>query len=335
VRLFLLGGLCIALLACQSKAKKTELPAEVDYLQAKDAGVILAQGYNRSAVFSDDGDKIYYISKNRKGHKNNQIHEYDLILQSDRRLTFQDGDVFSVVPLNDQDIIYASNTDEIKEEPFAKDQDARFPRAEMYQSDSYGSEITRLTHTPGFDGEMIYVPSKKQLLFVSLRTGLPGLFWLDLSTEKVVPFAVDKEKVQRSPALSLDEKSIYWIEEDAKEKTNSIVTATVLGKNRKLVKTLKGSVKNVLPSKNGQIIYSWLPEGAEFSQIDTFDGEKTCTQTLLKSKLNFSEPQFSVKNPNLLIFRVFNNDKSQIYRWQMPLDLGPCNEQAPSDTLKK
>jgi Tol biopolymer transport system component len=335
VRFFLMCGFCMTLLACQSKSKKTELPAEVDYLQSKDASIILSQGYNRSAVFSDDGDKIFYISKNRKGHKNTQIHEYDLTLQTDRRMTFQDGEVLSVIPLNDQIIVYASNTDEIKEEPFAGEKDPSYPKAEIYQSDMFGAEITRLTNNSGFDGEMIYVPGKKQLLFVSLRSGLPGLYWLDLQTEKVTPFYVDKEKVQRSPALSDDGKSIYWIEEDAKDKMNSIVTATILGKNRKVVRSLKGTIKSVLPNRTGQVVYSWLPEGAEFSQVDYFDAEKTCTQTLLKSKLNFSEPQFSVKNPNLMIFRVSNNDKSQIYRWQLPVDLGPCNEQVPSDTMKK
>lgn len=335
MRFFLLYGACLALLACQSKPKKTELPAEVDYLKSIDASVILSQGYNRSAVFSDDGDKIFYISKNRRGHKNTQIHEYDLILQADRRLTFQDGEVFSVQPLNNREIIYASNTDEIKESPFAVEKDDRFPRAELYQSDLFGSEIVRLTHNPGFDGEMIFVPARKQLLFTSTRSGSPGLFWLDLRTGKALPFQTDSEKPQRSPALATDSRTVFWIEEDLKEKTTSIYSDSIFGKKRNLVKTFKGQVKSLLPARDGQIIYSWVPEGNEFSQIDIYDSEKKCTQTLLKSKLNFSEPQFSVKNPNLIIFRVSSNDKSQIYRWQLPLHLGPCNEQAPSDTLKK
>lgn len=335
MRLFFQCGLLLALLACQSKPKKTELPAEVDYLQSKDAGVILAQGYNRSAVFSEDGDKIFYVSKNRLGHKNSQIHEYDLFLQTDRRLTFQDGEVFGVVPLNDRQIIYSSNTDEIKEAPFTKDMDPRFPKAEIYLSDLLGSEITRLTNSPGFDGEMIWVPAKKQVLMTSVRSKIPGLYWLNLESEKVSPFAVDKEKTQRSAALSIDGKFIYWIEEDPKAQTSSILSAPIHGKARAVFKTLTGSVTKVLPSKNNQVIYSWLPDKADFYQIDIYDGTKNCTQTLLKSKLQFGEPQFSVKNPSVIIFRVSNNDKSQIYRWQLPIDLGPCNEQGTSDTLAK
>jgi Tol biopolymer transport system component len=328
-------GICAGLTACSLKSKKTELPAEVDYLQTKDASIVLSQGYNRGAVFSTDGDQIFYISRDRKGHKNTQIHEYDLTLQADRRLTFQDGDVFNVIALNDDQIIYASNTDEIKEQPFAKEKDPRFPKTELYLSDLYGSEIVRLTNSPGYDGEMIFVPLRKNLLFTSTRSGIPGLYWLDLNTEKTVAYAVDKEKTQRSPALSPDGKNIFWIEENTKEKTNDVVTANVQGKNRKVVRTLKGSIKSVLPTRSGMLIYSWQPEGADFSQLDLFDAEKNCTQTMMKTKLNFAEPQFSVNNPNLLIFRASSNDKSQIYRWQIPLDLGPCNEQPASDTIKK
>jgi len=323
------------LLSCQSKPKKTELPAEVDYLQSKDAGVILAQGYNRSAVFSDDGDKIYYVSKNRIGHKNSQIHEYDLFLQTDRRLTFQDGEVFAVIPLNDRQIIYSSNTDEIKEAPFTKDDDPRYPKSEIYLSDLLGSEITRLTNSPGFDGEMLWVPAKKQVLMTSVRSKIPGLYWLNLESEKVTPFAVNKEKPQRSAALSVDGKFIYWIEEDPKTQTNSILFSSLQGKTHSVFRTLTGTTAKVLPSKGNQVIYSWLPEKADYYQIDIYDSAKNCTQTLLKSKLQFGEPQFSVKNPNVIIFRVSNNDKSQIYRWQLPIDLGPCNEQVPSDTMSK
>jgi dipeptidyl aminopeptidase/acylaminoacyl peptidase len=335
VRFLFVFGLCASLIACQSKNKKPELPAEVDYLKSKDASVFLSQGYNRAAVFSADGDKIYYISKNRIGHKNTQIHEYDLTMQRDRRLTFQDGEVLSVFPLERDQILYSSSTDEIKEQPFVTDADPRFPRAEIYHSDLFGSDIGRLTQSPGFDGEMIYVPAKKQMLFTSTRSGIAGLYWLDLQSDRVLPFQVDKEKPQRNASLSADGKMLYWIEEDPKEKVQNIVSSNLFGKNRKVVKSLKGNIKDVVVSRKGELVYSLIPEGAEFSQIELYEAEKLCTQTILKNKLNFSEVQFSVKNPNLMIFRVSGADKSQVYRWDLPVDLGPCNEQAPSDTLKK
>ena len=322
----ILFGFSCGLSACSSKNRKPDLPAEVDYLQTKDASIVLSQGYNRGAVFSEEGDKIFYISRDRKGHKNTQIHEYDLTLQADRRLTYQDGEVFSVIPLNEEQIIYASNTDEIKEQPFAGEPNKHYPKAELYLSDLYGSEISRLTNSPGFDGEMIQVPPRKSLLFTSTRAGTPGLFWLDLQTDKIQVFAHDKVKPQRSAALSFDGKALFWIEEDLKEKSNTIMTSDLSGKKRKGVLTLKGVVNSLLPARNGLIIYGWQPDGASFNQLDIFDPEKICTQSLLKTKLNFSEPQFSVKNPSLILVRVFNNDKSQVYRWQMPVDLGPCNK---------
>lgn len=335
MRFFFLTGLCMALLACQSKTKKPELPAEVDYLQSKDASVVLSQGYNRSAVFSIDGEKIYYVSQNRKGHKNTQIHEYDLTMQRDRRVTFQDGEVLSVFPLEKDQILYSSTTDEIKEQPFAVDADPRYPKAEIYHSDPYGNDIGRLTNSPGFDGEMLYVPAKKQMLFTSTRQETPGLYWLDLDTDKVIIFQFDRARPQRSASLAPDGKTLYWVEEDLVDKTQNIVTSTVWGKNRAVVRNLKGVIHSVVMNKKNELVYSWTPEGAEFSQIDLYEEAKLCTQTLLKNKLNFSEMQFSVKNPNLMLFRVAGADKSQVYRWDLPVDLGPCNEQAPQDTLKK
>lgn len=335
MRFFFLTGMCLALFACQSKTKKPELPAEVDYLQTKDASVVLSQGYNRSAVFSPDGEKIYYISQNRKGHKNTQIHEYDLTMQRDRRITFQDGDILSVFPLEKDQLLYSSTTDEIKEQPFVADADARYPKSEIYHSDLFGNEIGRLTNSPGFDGQMIYVPAKKQMLFTSSRQGTLGLYWLDLQTDKVLPFQFDKERPQRSATLAPDGKTLYWVEEDLIGKTQNIVTSTAWGKNRAVVRNLQGNIHSVVLSKKNELVYSWTPDGAEFSQIDLYEESKLCTQTLLKNKLNFSEMQFSVKNPNLMLFRVAGADKSQVYRWDLPVDLGPCNEQAPSDTLKK
>lgn len=335
MRLLFVSGLCCALLACQSKSKKNELPAEVDYLRSKDASVILSQGYNYSAVFSDDGEKIYYISKNRVGHKNTQIHEYDLTMQRDRRLTFQDGEILGIFALKKNQILYSSTTDEIKEQPFVADANPQYPKAEVYHSDLYGNNIERLTSSPGFDGEMLFVPLKKQMLFTSIRSGSLGLYWLDLGTDQVIPFQVDKDKPQRQATLSVDGKTLYWIEENPAEKTQSIISSNVWGKNRLAVRTLKGVINEVTVDRKGEMIYSWVPEGADYSQMDLYDPQKLCTQTILKSKLNFSEPQFSVKNPNLMIFRVFSKDKSQVYRWELPVDLGPCNEQAPSDTLKK
>lgn len=335
MRFFILSGLCATLLACQSKPKKTELPAEVDYLKSKDASVVLSQGHNESAVFSLDGEKIYYISKNRNGHRNTQIHEYNLTMQRDRRITFQDGEVLQAFPLEKDQLLYSSTTDEVKEQPFVVDADPRYPRAEIYLRDSFGNEIQRLTESPGYDGDMIYVPGKKQILFTSTRQGTPGLYWLDPETRKVSVFQYDIARPQRNATLSADNKHLFWIEEDLLRGTQHIITSTVFGKNRTVVLSLDGVIHHVVQSPKNELVYSWTPKGADFRQIDTRDSAKLCTRTLLKNKLHFSEMQFSVKNPNLMLFRVASTEKSHIYRWELPTDLGPCNEQVASDTLKK
>lgn len=286
-------------------------------------------GYNHGATFAENVAKIYFISQLRHDHRNSQVYEHDLTLQTDRRITFQDGEVFAVTAAPDGGIYYSSNTDEIKEEPFAREQDYRFSRAEIYHSDLYGEEIERLTTSPGFDGEMIYVPARKQLLFTSTRSGTAGLYWLDPTKEShpAVDFQVSKS-LQRAPTLSTDGKFLYWIEEPlstAKERPpQNIVRSNVFGKGRVVVKSVPGIIKGLAVNASGKIAYAWLPKGAEFTQIDLYTPETNCNRTLLKSAMDFSEPQFSLKNENVLIFRGSLKENSVVYRWELPETQGPC-----------
>jgi hypothetical protein len=317
---------------CQSKPASSKPAALTGYPQILGATPLLTGGYNRSAVFSLDGTKVYFISKNRRDHRNTQAYEYDLAKGTERRITFQDGEVLTIAPAPDQKIYYSSNTDEIKEAPFAAETDARFARAEIYSSDPFGEEIDRVTTSPGFDGEMVYLEAKKRLLFTSVRSGQAGLYWLQVEGNVVTPFQVTK-RLTHAPALSPKGDWVFWVEEEprgtlpngkASPLVQTLVRSTVLGRDRTELKAIAGVVKSLSVNGTGLIAYAWQPNGSEFNQIDLFNPETNCNRTLVKSKMDFLEPAFSPKNPNLLLFRGAFQENSVIYRWELPEGLGPC-----------
>lgn len=345
---FLFLAVLVVVCGCQSKSVSTKAAALNGYPQNVGAAPLLTGGASRSAVYSLDGSKIYFISKNRRDHRNSQVYEYDIGNLSERRVTFQDGEVLSVAGGPEQKIFYASTTDEIKEQPFVKDTDPNFPRAEIYYSDPFGDQIERLTETPGFDGEMIYVDSKKSLLFTSSRGGLPGIYWFH-PEKGVTPFQVGS-KSARSAALSPDGKYVYWVEEDVGAESGAsgtapavgsaagsvsasasvanrsqlIVRSTLLGKDRIALLSVPGVVKSLSVNALGLVAYAWQPRSSSYTQIDLYNPESSCNRVLLKSKMDFMEPQFSRKSPQVLLFRGSLEENSVVYRWELPEALGPC-----------
>lgn len=305
-------------MSCQTGQKAAPLTG---YPQVLGAVPYLTGGYNHSPIFSLDESKVFFISKGRKDHRNNQVYEYDHSIRTQRRITFQDGDVHQVAAGPEQKIFYASNTDEIKEGPFVRDLDPQFPRAELYISDPYGDEIERLTETPGFDGEMIYVPSNQKLLFTSMRDKIAGIYWID-ADKKITPFQVGKYH-QRSATIAPDYKTVYWVEVESPKK-QAIFKGSTSGPERILVTSVAGSIKSLTANAAGLIAYAWKPKGDDFTQINLLNPETNCNRVLLKSEMDFLHPKFSAKNSNVLLFSGILKENSVVYRWELPEALGPC-----------
>lgn len=175
-------------------------------------------GQNSEPSFSLDGTRLLFVSRERAAHRQAQVYELDLLKMSERRVTFQDGDVSgpSYFPSGDR-ILYASSTDEIKEEPYVlkrlkETYLAPEPRAsneevaELYEQTLDGNELTRLTDRPGLDKDPAL---GKNMLVYSAKEGEQTHLYLIKG--KQAPHRLSNEPAHdESGHFSIDGLALTW-----------------------------------------------------------------------------------------------------------------------------
>lgn len=304
-----------------------------DFLLAKDVKQATFLGDNDDPTFSPDGTRLLYSSKSRISHKGAQIYELDLKKSKERRITYSDGDAFHPIYLSEDEIVYSSTTDEIKESPLRnKTFDKEYPPSELYTSDRFGAHILRLTHQPGYDGEPHFASSgkSKHLIFTSKRGGLTGIFQLDFQKLPVSFISVEKGKEKRYPAISSDSSHVFWMEKDLKTSEQKLISFKMKGRIPTILKAKEGQYRDltVAPRPPLRLFYSILRPGEKNYQLEVLDIEKQCTQVIFKGQDSLMSPAVSDSEPEQLAFTRQFQDKKQIYVVQLPADLGPCLESA-------
>ncbi|NUN07115.1 MAG: PD40 domain-containing protein [Bdellovibrio sp.] len=311
-----------------------------DYLLAKGSKQITFLGDNDHPRFSADGTRLLYTGRSRSTHKGAQIYEIDLVNNKERRVTFSDGDAFDASYVGDSEIIYASTTDEIKESPLQnKNFNGDFPPADLYMSDLYGTDILRLTHQPGFDGEAIFVQhtTKPYMLFTSRRGDLLGIYRLDLKHLPVSLVSAEKDKEKRYPAVTPDKLQVAWVEKNLKDEKKSLVLFKLKEKIPFVLKAGEDTYRDLFfaPRPPLRLFYSVVRKGEKHSQIEVYNLETQCTQVVFKGTDSLSAPALSNETSERLTFVRLFQDKKQIYIAQLPTDLGPCLEPAAQAKLKE
>ena len=275
---------------------------------------------------------MLFISSQRPSHRNTQVYEFEILRNSERRITFQDGEIRNPFYLTDDQIMYASTTDEIKEnispESGPKKPMADRPPTELYQSDVYGNEIVRLTYFPGYDDEAIeFSGPKPYLLFTSFRNNLVGIYKYDFKSKSSSPFLVEKDRDKFSPTLSSDNKNLAWIEKDLEKKTYALMLSPLKNLKPKVLKQDQMECRDLhFTNGSSQLIYSVQGKNESVFHIEIYDFEKNCTQIVFSGLDSLIQPSYSPGTPNQVIFtRVMKNTR-QIYLVDIPSDLGPCLE---------
>ncbi len=297
---------------------------------------VTSQGDSRDAVFSPDGTKILFVSRNRISHKQSQAYELHLATMVEKRITFQDGDVSSANYYPDGNhLIYASTTDEIKEEAIyvqnifktylpealpkksrsSSKQDARdmditnLPSSDIYRESFDGREIERLTTSLGFDGEPSTDSSGKRVLFTSDRFGVPNLF---IYNSHGLNRLTDGESPDRYGRFSPDLKSVLWSRFSNGYKTSQVMLA-------------EGSVKKALAitsGKSADLHAAWSPDsktivfssnraGKDFD-LYVVDREGKCLRRLTDISGDELYPSFNTDGSKLL-FTGNQTGTNQIY----------------------
>jgi Periplasmic component of the Tol biopolymer transport system len=324
--------------ACAQKSVTSNV-ISTDFLLAKGSKQLTFLGDNERPRFSPSGDQILFFSSHRMHHKGQQIYELDLKRNTERRVTFSDGDAFDPMYLNDSEIVYSSTTDAIKENPLdLKNFDKVRPPSDLYRSDLVGTEIQRLTNLPSYDGQSVFVRDFRRpyILFTSSREDSMGLQRYDMQTGVIIPVLPDKAKEKRLPTVTSDRMQFAYVEKDLETKTESIWIAPVRGKAAPvMLKEKEGEYSDLMfaPEPPLRLLYS-IRRGTEKNhQIEVYDIEGKCTQVLFKGADSLTSPTMSAQN-KLAFVREFQ-EKKQIYIVDMPADLGPCLETQTGDTLKK
>lgn len=331
MRNFLLLMVLFSVISSCGHKSVTENWITPDYLLAKDVKQATFLGDNDDPTFSPDGTHLLYSSKSRLSHKGAQIYELDLKKSKERRITYSDGDAFHPIYLSEDEIVYSSTTDEIKESPLRnKKFDKEFPPAELYTSDRFGAHILRLTQQPGYDGEPHYAAlgKSRHLIFAAQRGELTGIFRLDFKKLPVSFISVEKGKEKRYPAISPDSSQIFWVEKDLKTSEQKLIAFKMKGRIPSTLKEKEGHYRDlvVAPRAPLRLFYSILRSGEKHFQLEVLDIEKQCTQVIFKGQDSLLSPAVSDTETEQLAFARQFQDKKQIYVVQLPKDLGPCLE---------
>lgn len=356
--------LSTSLISCSSKSKRNDpsqlviksIPRPEPILQKFDEvekfGIVPLNllGQNEKIAISPDGQKFAYISNERPYAKGTEIYEMDLILNKERRITFQDGLINSIKYLNPQQIFYTSNTDEIKEalwsepEPDSGSAHNNLPAQDIYLSDTYGSNIVRLTKSPGFEGDFIYLSDLQEpkLLYTSLEKKYLVLKELNLLTNETKNFKEENHIHHFSPALNSQRKIISWIRYDD---VKNISTIEMYSMKKNLTKTFLE-----IPGRASEL--KWIQYSdlvTKEALIYTIEGENhlhhieftTIANPCRKLLLDLSEINCSTINPEFnpgpkpeLYFTLINGNSKTIYKKPFTEPNGTCIQETSSDKIK-
>lgn len=316
---------------------------------------LTSEGNNFRPIFSPNGKKLIFVSENREGHKGLQVYELDLTTRKEKRLTFQDGDVESVVYSADGErIFYASSTDEIKEEPhFLGNLMKRLNRSadeagaarlsgsleerepgpfELYEASLDGSRIRRLTKSTGFDGDIALGNRGRLLVHSSTRNKQRDLYVMNLADGSSRRLTADALR-DITPSMSQDGLSVAWAQLSEGLTSSRIMIATLSSMTSKAL-TLAPAM-NVAPvwHPNGQeLVYASDRDGAPRDGQKTFDlfevnKSGACLKRLTESESDELYPAFS-PDGRQIAFTSNNSGSYQIYLMEHRPPAS-CLEQTP------
>lgn len=309
------------------KIVTTDIVAPADYHPAL-ATQLTFDGENHFATYSPKGDSILYSSFNRTQHRNAQIYLLDLGTRKDFRVTHHDGQALHPQFYGKKDVvIYASTTDEIKEdldlslklkrsyaEPpllkrILKDE---YP-TEIYVSRLDGSDIVRLTFHRGYDAEPVFVHHLNKIIFTSATSDDFELYAMDLLGKSKQRW-VTSPGIDFNPAISANEKELTWVRAPEDRKNSEIWFSTAGAANAKVL--VKNGFVNVNPHfhpNNESVIFSSNMHGN--FELYTVEMKTGCIKRLTYQESEDIEPSFDPTGTKI-IFTSNRTGRFQIF--EMP-----------------
>ena len=294
---------------------------------------------------SDDGKRLLYVSRNKSTHKNLQAYERDLVANKEKRLTYQNGEVFEVQYYNNETrYVYSSSTDEIKENsPFIEkellamkgldaneliqkdDSGLILPRTEIYRATLDSSRIDRITNEPNFDGDISIRGKRHELVFVRWVRDVPQSFVLNTKTKNLS--SVGNEKTWTSdPAYSDEGEELAWVEK-SDDAGWLLLTGSAYGKNGKVRYQSPHRIRDLVwHPKSNEIFFS--EQNASNAEIYALTLETGCKrQITFHSALDFHP--YPTADGSKIYFSSDRSGDFQIYEASLT-GLPACPETKPT-----
>lgn len=285
-------------------------------------------GDNEQPFFSESGNSLLFISSKRFHHKSAQVYELDLLKNSERRITFHDGEDSRPLYIDRNQILYFSNTDEIKENLLLSNENkALAAGADLYMSDLFGNDIERLTHSPGFDGDGIYIKGLKPHIYASsLFKNQICLIKIDPHTHNTNVILSEQNKEFRYPAQSPNGKELAFIEKDLKQNQYSIKLLNLITKKVTELTTSKQPIEDLVWNANlNKLIYTRTQQNQK-TIIEFFDSEQKCVVEQIQDAYSLKQANVSNRGTLQIAFTLIQNGNKQIYMGPLNKNLGTCIE---------
>ena len=140
-------------------------------------------GDNAEAYWAFGGDRLI-MQTNHKPYKCDQIEEIDLASGKSKLVSTGEGrTTCSYFLKGDQEIVYASTHEHAKECPTPPDNSKGYFwglfEYDIYRANADGTNLHKLTDTPGYDAEATVCPKDGSIIFTSTRDGDLDLYRMD------------------------------------------------------------------------------------------------------------------------------------------------------------
>lgn len=293
------------------------------------------QGLSRSGLsdrptLSRDGKKLYFISRDRSLHRQRQLYEVHLETREERRLTFQDGDVFeAVVSEDDGSVYYTSTTDQIKERPvlfYPELRTAPWPTTDIYRMRPGYDIHDRLTDTASYEG-FLHAHSEGSggsFLIASRWTG-EDLILIRTSTHKTAFETLSHKPNHLLHSYTTNNKRKWraWVEE---EKDSGVSQIAISAKNQKhsMFKTGLLEVRDIQLMENSksssnsslkesvEILLTGKRQKGFLRQAYLLKLNDNCLQSLMSMDATIADLRLA-NDSKTLLWTLISGSRSQVF----------------------
>lgn len=145
-----------------------------------------------------------------------EIYEWSQESEILKRLTFQDGQIWDIAPIDKDYFYYSSSYDEFKEQ-FVSILSGAKPGSDIYLKNRNRTTFDRLTQDKGLEISFFWSNNKNLLYYVYETETTSRIMTLNSKKKQNTIYSVAKKSI-RNPIYLDENKTLYWIEYDLVEK---------------------------------------------------------------------------------------------------------------------